>query len=136
MRKVLPIAAWTCLAIVVYATLSHPSLVLSVYQTLSPLFANPSAWLYTRIEHIGAFAILGLLFSVAYPRRRLSVCFLVLGAAALLEALQILTPDRHGTLHDYLEKTAGGVVGLILGRFVEGMFRRRAKHVATKAERS
>jgi VanZ family protein len=134
MRTLFLIAAWTCLAIIAYATLSHPSLVMSVYRTLSPVFGHPSMRAYARIEHMAAFAVLGVLFSIAYPRRRLLVWLLVLGAAALLEALQVLTPDRHGTLHDYLEKTAGGVVGIILGRFVEPMFRRRTKPVATKAE--
>jgi VanZ family protein len=134
MRTLFLVAAWIYLASIAYATLSDPSLIVALYRTLSPLFAHPSMKVYARVEHMVAFAVLGLLFSIAYPRRRLLVCFLVFGAAASLEALQILTPDRHGTLRDYLEKTAGGVVGIILGRFVELMFRRRRKPVATKVE--
>jgi VanZ family protein len=36
--------------------------------------------------------------------------------AALLEILQTLTPDRHGTLIDALEKMAGGAAGILLAR--------------------
>jgi hypothetical protein len=31
-----------------------------------------------------------------YPRRTVVVCLVVLGSAALLEMMQLLTPDRHG----------------------------------------
>ncbi|MBR1280352.1 VanZ family protein [Bradyrhizobium sp. AUGA SZCCT0283] len=71
---------------------------------------------YAHFEHVIAFAILGALFGFAYPRRLMLVCGIVFGAAALLEILQTMTPDRHGTLIDVLEKMAGGAVGIILVR--------------------
>jgi hypothetical protein len=46
------------------------------------------------------------------------VCCIVFGGAALLEILQILTPDRHGTLVDALEKMAGGAAGIFLARSI------------------
>ena len=63
--------------------------------------------------------ILGTLFGFAYPHRTLLVCCIVLGAAALLEIAQTLTPDRHGTLVDALEKIAGGAVGILLARKIQ-----------------
>jgi VanZ family protein len=71
---------------------------------------------YAHVEHMIAFAMVGALFSFAYPRRTILVCSIVFGGAALLEFLQTLTPDRHGTLIDALEKMAGGAVGILLAR--------------------
>ena len=51
---------------------------------------------------------------LAYPKRLLMVCCIVLGGAALLEIAQTLTPDRHGTLIDAVEKIVGGAVGIAL----------------------
>ena len=69
-------------------------------------------------EHVVAFAVLGALFALAYPRRPLLVCVIVTGAAAVLEIMQTLTPDRHGTLVDALEKMAGGLMGIVLIRSI------------------
>jgi VanZ family protein len=62
---------------------------------------------YAHFEHLISFAVVGVLFSLAYPRRTILVCCIVFGGAALLEFLQTLTPDRHGTRADALEKMAG-----------------------------
>src|SRR5258708_33081125 len=69
---------------------------------------------YAHFEHLISFAAVGMLFSFAYPRRPLLVCCIVLGGAALLEFLQTLTPDRHGTLADALEKMVGDAAGIFL----------------------
>jgi VanZ family protein len=58
------------------------------------------------------------LFCVAYPRRIVFVCLVVLGSAALLELAQLLTPDRHARLADAIEKIAGGGVGIALGHIM------------------
>ena len=69
---------------------------------------------YAHFEHVVAFALLGALFGFAYPRRAILVLCIVFGVAALLEILQTMTPDRHGTLIDALEKMAGGAVGIMM----------------------
>jgi VanZ family protein len=71
---------------------------------------------YAHFEHIISFVFVGVLFSFAYPRRTILVCCIVFGGAAFLEILQTLTPDRHGTLVDALEKMAGGAAGIFLAR--------------------
>ena len=71
---------------------------------------------YAHFEHVIAFAILGALFGFAYPRRLILACGIVFGAAALLEILQTMTPDRLGTLIDALEKMAGGAAGILFAR--------------------
>ena len=75
-------------------------------------------------EHIIAFAILGTLFGFAYLRRTLLDCCIVLGAAALLETAQTLTPDRHGTLVDALEN-AGGAAGILFVRTNQHFWQQR-----------
>src|SRR4051794_9902975 len=59
---------------------------------------NFIAMVFTRhffrvLERLGAYAVLGLLFYLAYPRQVGHVCLLVFGSAVFLEILQIFVPD-------------------------------------------
>jgi VanZ family protein len=112
--KLITVAAWVSITIIAYATLTHVGFVYSVYFKLSPILMRPEMRNYAHFEHIISFAVVGVLFTFAYPRRTILVCCIVFGGAALLEILQTLTPDRHGTLVDALEKMAGGVAGIFL----------------------
>jgi hypothetical protein len=102
LRNLLAIGAWAYLAFIAYATLSPIQ--------LRPVVAAAV------IEHVGAFAVVGGLFCLAYPRHMIFVCLIVLGSAVLLEFAQTLTPDRHGRVLDALEKLAGGALGVCAGR--------------------
>lgn len=97
-RKTIIVIAWTTFALIAFATLSPIG--------LRPHFAGVS------LERFGAFALVGLLFGLAYPRHLWLVLTLVGGAAVGLEVLQHLTPDRHGEVRDALVKLAGGVTGI------------------------
>jgi len=72
----------------------------------------------SNLEHLAAFAVVGALFCLAYPRRTPAVLFFVLASAALLEVLQLLTPDRHARTLDALQKIAGGAAGVFAGRAI------------------
>ena len=111
--KLIAVAAWASLAVIAYATLSPVHIVYLGYEALKSAGAKPEIGAYIHFEHIAAFVAVGALFCIAYPRHTFLVCFLVLGAAALLETLQMLTPDRHGRLHDALEKMASGAIGVM-----------------------
>jgi VanZ family protein len=109
-HKLIAVAAWALLIFIGYATLSsldaRPELTsVGFYQVCS-----------TVVERFGAFAVLGLLFYVAYPRHVVPVCLLVLGSAVILELLQNFVPDRDARVIDALEKLAGGVVGILVAR--------------------
>jgi VanZ family protein len=104
-QKLLKFAAWAGLCVIGYAT-------------LSPLRDRPTLLISLKLEHLAAFAVLGTLFCLSYPRRTLAVLLIVLGSAALLELLQFLTPDRHARALDALQKMAGGAAGVLAGRFV------------------
>jgi VanZ family protein len=105
LHKLIDLAAWGILAFILYAT-------------ISPIQDRPTLLTSTSFEHFAAFAVLGALFSLAYPRQVALVCLVVLGAAVLLEVLQLVTPDRHGRIQDAMEKMAGGLVGIVAGRAI------------------
>ena len=102
-QKLVTVAAWTLLAFTAYAT-------------ISPI--RPSLFTSSSLEHLAAFAFLGALFCLAYPRHILLVCVIVLGSAVLLEIVQLLTPGRHGRIQDAIEKIAGGLVGISIARAI------------------
>lgn len=123
--KLLSIASWAVIGFIAYATLTQAEFVYAIYYKLAPLLLRPDMQTYAHIEHFVAFAVFGTLFCLAYPQRLFLVCCIVIGSAMLLELLQTLTPDRHGTLVDALEKMAGGAVGIIFARIVLGIFQKR-----------
>ena len=116
LRQLIVVAAWLSLAVMAYATLSRASLVYHLYYTLAPFLDHPSMRTYARFEHVLAYMVVGALFAVVYPRSMWRVCLLLCLGIACLEALQNLTPDRHGTLRDAIEKMAGGMWGVFLAR--------------------
>jgi VanZ family protein len=110
------IAAWVAVVTIAYATLTHVGFVYAIYFKLAPILMGPEMRTYAHFEHVLAFALLGALFAYAYPHKLLLVCYVVLGGAVLLELAQTMTPDRHGTLVDALEKMAGGAAGILFAR--------------------
>jgi VanZ family protein len=114
-QKLAAIAAWALLCFLAYAS-------------VSPIGTRPTLPSSTSLEHIAAFATVGFLFHVGYPRYGMFVWFIVLGSAALFELLQLVTIDRHARLADAFEKMAGGSMGIFLGRaalYFEQTLRRR-----------
>jgi hypothetical protein len=118
-------AAWIAAIAIAYATLTHVGFVYAIYFKLAPYLMRPAMQTYAHFEHVIAFAILGALFGFAYPRRLILVCCIVFGAAAALEILQTMTPDRHGTLIDALEKMAGGAAGILFSRIARRLWSAR-----------
>jgi hypothetical protein len=119
-------AAWIAIIAIAYATLTRVGFVYAIYFRLAPILMRPDMRMYAHFEHIIAFAVIGALFSFAYPRRILLVCCIVVGGAAMLEVLQTFTPDRHGTLVDAFEKMVGGAAGIMLARGIARLASGRA----------
>ena len=92
------------------------------YATLSPMDARPVLTV-PHLEHFAAFALMGFAFALAYPNRVLLVVALVVGTAAGLEALQLLTPDRHGRAADAFVKALGGISGISIGQTLSFLLR-------------
>jgi VanZ family protein len=110
-QRVSIITGWLALAFIVYATLSPIE--------DRPVMAGP------QLEHFAAFGLVGLAFGLAYPNRLLLIVAIVVGSAFGLEALQLLTPDRHGRVLDALMKAAGGVCGIGAGQLMSVLLRTR-----------
>ena len=108
-RRVSLIAAWLALAFIVFATLSPID--------DRPVLAGP------QFEHFAAFALMGFAFALGYRGRMLLIIAIIIGSAFTLEALQLLTPDRHGRLLDALVKAAGGMFGISIGYFIPVVLR-------------
>jgi hypothetical protein len=111
-RKLIIVAAWASVALLAYGTLTHVGFAYSIYYKLAPFLMRPAMRHYALVEHVVAFAIFGALFSFAYPKRIIFTCCIVFVSAVILEYLQTLTPDRHGTLLDASEKIVGGALGI------------------------
>jgi hypothetical protein len=101
-QRLFLLASWAMLAFIAFAT-------------LSPLEERPAV-ASQHLEHFAAFALLGFMFVRGYPTRTLLTVGIVIASAFALEALQLLTPDRHGRLLDALVKAAGGIFGIGVGR--------------------
>jgi hypothetical protein len=91
--------AWACLLGIAFAT-------------LAPVEMRPSDGGSAKIQHLAAFAVAGLLFVLAYPRRPILIVVFVLGSAVALELLQLAVPGRHGRLDDLTSKSSGALLGL------------------------
>lgn len=91
------------------------SLVVVAIAALAPIEFRPTSSLPPTAERFAAFAAVGFAFALAYPRQFWLAALVVIAAALLLEALQMLSPSRHGRLADALVKVVGGVAGLLVG---------------------
>lgn len=109
----LRIAAWSALAAIAIMTLGPIS--------ARPVIVATSA----QAERLLAFAMLGVLFGLAYPGRWRTVLILMVGAAISLEALQLVMPGRHGRLPDLVAKMIGGLGGMAIGQGFAALLPRR-----------
>jgi hypothetical protein len=98
LHKFIASAAWAMLALITFAT-------------LSPLALRPEIG-DANLERFGAYALVGLLMALAYPRRLIPVVLFVVGVATVFEVLQLVTPDRHGLFANAVVKAAGGIAGV------------------------
>lgn len=95
--------------------------------TLSPIAARPESGLPVNLERALAFAAAGFLVGLAYPRRFLTAAVLLLVFIVGLEAMQHLTPDRHGHTLDGLWKVAGAFAGMAAGALIIGANKLRSR---------
>ncbi|MGX4770567.1 VanZ family protein [Bradyrhizobium guangdongense] len=115
LRKLLALAAWGTLAFICFVS-------------LSPMHFRPEATLESSAasQRIIAYFLLGLLFGAAYPARLIRSLMFVIFVALALEAMQELTPDRHGRVIDALEKVVGSVSGCVAARAIQVLIDRHS----------
>ena len=86
-------------------------LVFIAFVTLSPIELRPETELPAHVERLVAFATVGGLSMVAYPRHRFRWFWALISVAALLEAGQHLVAGRHGRMIDFDVKAVGTLAG-------------------------
>jgi hypothetical protein len=104
-HKLAVFAAWLTFGLICFAT-------------LSPIWLRPEIG-DPRLERFVAYAALGALLMAAYPRHFVKLAVLLAIFAAGLEAMQHLTPDRHGHVPDAMEKIVGAWAGCAVVRFAQ-----------------
>ncbi|HEX4768787.1 MAG TPA: VanZ family protein [Lichenihabitans sp.] len=97
---------WTCLLLVVVAT-------------LGPIGLRPETELPSSVERWVAFLLVGLPLTIGYPRHRLAGLLALVLVAGGLEILQNAVPGRHGRWLDFDFKILGLLCGVGLGLLAE-----------------
>ncbi|GGF14565.1 hypothetical protein GCM10011321_03050 [Youhaiella tibetensis] len=96
-----------------------------LYVTVSPIEWRPMTGEPANIERFAAFALVGFVFVLGYPRHWWLVLAIMVGSAFLFELAQLIAPGRHAHLKDALIKAGGGSVGIAAGvvaNFIVGRF--------------
>ncbi|GLS28741.1 polymorphic outer membrane protein repeat-containing protein [Mesorhizobium albiziae] len=107
-------AGWAAIAFVVFAT-------------LSPLKLRPRIPAIDDAEFLGiaigdgqilGFALLGMLFLIAYPRHIVLIALIAVATPVLLELSQLFVQSRHARISDAVVKVGGGIGGIAIGWLV------------------
>jgi len=101
-----------------------------IFATVSPIRLRPQDFASVDIDRAGAFAVMALLFVLAYPRQWLLCGVLVILGAGGIELLQYLSPTRHAHLDDAVVKAAGAAIGCLMGWTLNRMIARFRATVA------
>jgi hypothetical protein len=111
----------------IFRVLAWTSIIAIAIVTDGPIGLRPVTPLSPGAERFAALAVVGLLFALAYPARRL----LVLGALAIavgaLELGQFLAVGRHPGLHDAGAKVLGAMTGLAAGHAFDIVMHNRGR---------
>jgi hypothetical protein len=110
-RNHLIAAVGICLALVIYATLARLA-------GRPVLVGHAEAYWVIVIERFSVYALLGFLLSFLLPGRIAIACSLVITVAIGLELAQTLIPDYDFAFMSVLQKTAGGIVGILLAQTI------------------
>ena len=111
-QKIAQTAAWSCLALIIFVT-------------VSPIGLRPHDILPVDVDRALAFALMAMLFVIAYPRKVLLCGLLVVVGAGAIELLQLLSPTRHAHFDDAAIKAAGAFFGVFLGWAFDHLMRHR-----------
>jgi VanZ family protein len=101
MTNVFRIFAWLLAAAVALATLGPAR-----YRPLNYNLGQDG-------EHALAFALIGLVFGLAYARNRLLTAAIAIVLTGALEILQLWAPGRHARLEDFAVDALAAMAGLV-----------------------
>jgi hypothetical protein len=107
--------------------LAWASILAIVVITDGPIGLRPTTALPPNVERFAALAVVGLLFALAYPARRLIVLGALVVAVGALELGQFLAMGRHAGLRDAGAKVLGAMVGLGAGHLIDMVMQNRER---------
>lgn len=84
-----------------------------VFVTLAPIGMRPVLVESANLERAVAYALMGLMLTLAYPRHWLWALVAGVVLAGVLEAAQGLTASRHGRVLDFSVKAVAACVGAL-----------------------
>ena len=102
------------------------AILLVVVLTLGPVGLRSMSPVDPIFDRALAYAVIGFLLIVSFPRHPWRVILGVLALIALLEAGQGFRADRHGRVPDVIEKAVGAGFGIAAAAGTLWMLRRRA----------
>lgn len=88
------------------------------FVTVSPIEWRPDDILGVDADRALAFAILGGLFTAAFPRRWPLIALGMIGIASGLEVFQLLSETRHARVEDAMVKGFGALAGILLALMI------------------
>jgi hypothetical protein len=89
-----------------------------IYLTVVPSTVRPTTPLPHYVEHVVAFGLAGVLFSIAYRSRCLFVALAGIAFTVVLEALQLWVPGRHARWIDLAMDASSFCVGVSMALIV------------------
>jgi VanZ like family len=101
LRKITFVAGWVLMLVI--AVLS-----------LVPATLRPETGVSHNLEHFAIFAATGFALGFGYGRRPIAIMLALVGFAGAIEVAQILLPDRHARLSDFLVDTLAVCAGAAL----------------------
>ena len=102
------------------------AILLVAFLTLGPVGVRSMSPVDPMFDRALAYAVIGFLLILSFPRHPWRVVIGVLALIVLLEAAQGFRPDRHGRVPDVIEKTVGAGFGIAAATGALWMLRRRA----------
>jgi len=102
----------------VFRALAWASILAIVIMTDGPIGLRPVTHFSPNLERLAALALVGLLFTLAYPNRLLLIFAALALAIGVIEMAQVLISGRHPRLWDASIKVAGMMVGLTAGYLI------------------
>jgi hypothetical protein len=95
--------------------------------TLATVGLRPHLFPYPSLDRVFAFAVLGVLLGLAFPRHLQVVLLWLIAAAIALELLQFVRPDRDPRFFDAIAKIVGAVAGVGAAWMLANMVRRQRR---------
>jgi VanZ family protein len=96
----------------------------AVFLTIGPQKIRPVTGVEHNLEHFLAFALVGLVFGLGYPRRLALLLPLAIAVAAVLETAQLWIPLRHAYFSDFAINALGACIGLLAAAAITAVVER------------